>query len=100
MYFASLPGYDENQHEDPGAGGDYYCDANYVNGVWCYELDVMEANQYNWHVTLHKCSTPIGKFIPKCSYHGLGEDVYSKDQSAYGPGDQYKINTFKKFHVK
>jgi len=92
-YLVSLPGYDKNQHEDPGAGGDYYCDSNMVSGVWCWEHDIMEANMYNYHVTPHTCSKPEGKFIPECSFNGVSEDIYSKDPLMYGPGDKFKIDT-------
>merc|ERR1712029_260402 len=37
-YFVDMPG------NNPG-DGDYYCDANHGNNIWCPEYDVMEGNK-------------------------------------------------------
>jgi len=100
LYLISMPGYDPNQHEAPSSGGDFYCDANNVGGVWCPEMDIMEANTYAWHTTPHHCDAPNGKHYSNCDRSGDGTAVYSLDKTAYGPGDEYKINTLKTFHVK
>ena len=39
-YFINMPG------NNPGAGGDYYCDANFGNSIWCPEYDTWEGNKY------------------------------------------------------
>merc|ERR1712234_74969 len=39
-YFIQMPG------DHGGDGGDYYCDANNGNGIWCPEYDTMEGNKY------------------------------------------------------
>ena len=31
---------------NPGDGGDYYCDANFGNNIWCPEYDTWEGNKY------------------------------------------------------
>lgn len=86
FYLVSMPGYDANQNEDPSSGGDFYCDANKVGGVWCYEMDIMEANTYAWHTTPHHCDSPQGKHFENCDRGGDGKSIYSQDPTAYGPG--------------
>ena len=39
-YFINMPG------NNPGEGGDYYCDANFGNSIWCPEYDTWEGNKY------------------------------------------------------
>ena len=39
-YFIKMPG------NNPGDGGDYYCDANLGNNIWCPEYDTWEGNKY------------------------------------------------------
>lgn len=42
LYMVSMPGYNNGG----GHESDYYCDANQVGGVWCPEMDLMEANNH------------------------------------------------------
>ena len=39
-----------------GNDGDYYCDANLGNNVWCPEYDTWEGNKHTMAVTLHTCN--------------------------------------------
>merc|ERR1712142_646097 len=48
-YFVKMPG------NNPG-DGDYYCDANLGNNIWCPEYDVMEGNKHTLACTLYTCN--------------------------------------------
>ena len=50
-----MPGYNGGGKPDPTSKGTYYCDANAVDGVYCPEMDIMEANRFAFAVTPHKC---------------------------------------------
>ena len=39
---------------NPGAG-DWYCDANFGNNIWCPEYDTFEGNKHTLAGTLHTC---------------------------------------------
>merc|ERR1712038_1346295 len=47
-YFVDMPG-------NNAGDGDYYCDANHGNNIWCPEYDVMEGNKHTITCTLHTC---------------------------------------------
>ena len=40
FYLVTMPGYASDNQPSPGKDGDYYCDANDVNGEWCWEMDM------------------------------------------------------------
>jgi hypothetical protein len=95
FYMVSMPGYNSSQQPDASQGGDYYCDANQVGGVWCPEMDIMEANTYAWHMTPHTCDSPQGKHYFNCDKGGCGKAIHQVDGNAFGPGGQYRINSLK-----
>lgn len=99
FYFVSMPGYGSNGQPTPGQWGAYYCDANDVNGVWCWEMDVMEANKYALAVTPHKCSQKPGGYISSCDKAGCGTNPYYSNKEAFGPSSSYKIDTTQAFTV-
>ena len=82
-----------------GGQNDYYCDANKVGGTFCPEFDIMEANQFSWQTTAHKCDAPTDKG------HYWGCDGGGNDLKNFGWYDGYgptanKIDTTRKFSVK
>eukprot|EP00727_Mastigamoeba_balamuthi_P010503 m51a1_g6075 hypothetical protein (1598) ;mRNA; f:293404-300521 len=96
LYTVSMPGFNPDGTANPSQSGDYYCDANQVGGVWCPEVDLMEANQYSFAATLHQCIKPQGKYFASCDKSGCGKN-FGAMEGAYGPGAQYKIDTTKPF---
>lgn len=44
MYTTAMPAVNRSQEPDPTRCQDFYCDANDVCGLWCPEMDIMEAN--------------------------------------------------------
>lgn len=80
-----------------------YCDANKVDGNWCPEFDLMEANKWAWATTPHKCDSPTNKgYYSNCDQGGQCQQdtAISLEWNAYGPGTNYTINTLKPFHTK
>lgn len=47
FYLVGMPGKDRNGNFW-NTDGYYYCDANQVDGNYCPEFDIMEANQWSW----------------------------------------------------
>jgi len=64
---------------------DYYCDANNVCGESCAEVDIMEANKYAFHSTLHTTYDHGGQGVGYGGGVGWnGPRDFTGDQ--YGPG--------------
>jgi len=93
LYLAAMP-----QNTKKGTcGGDYYCDVMSVCGVSCFELDLMEANQYAWRSTVHAVGDYMGKPM---GYGGSEDSPVSRDWTSkeYSPGGKC-IDTSKPFTV-
>jgi len=99
MYLVSMPAYNSNNQPDPTKCGDYYCDANNVCGIYCPEIDILEANNGAFQVTPHRCDSPQGHYYPHCDGGGCGINSYRTNPQAYGYGSQYTINTQQSFQV-
>merc|ERR1712126_175335 len=69
-YFIDMPG------NNPGAG-DWYCDANFGNNIWCPEYDTFEANKH-WS---------------GCDRSGCQTNIYNLDSNAMCPDSRCLINT-------
>ena len=103
FYTVRMPGKDESGNIWMDTDGYGYCDANQVDGNWCPEMDIMEANKFSWATTPHKCDDPSDKgHYYYCDQGGTGQqNIYDKlEWSAYGPGSEYTINTDLPFHAK
>ena len=103
FYLVSMPG----KHDDGSLWMDTdgwgYCDANQVDGNWCPEFDLMEANKWSWATTPHKCDAPNDKgHYYHCDQGGqCAQNITDQlEWSGYGPGDSYTINTDLPFHAK
>ena len=82
---------------DPGQGGDYYCDANHVNNVWCPEYDTWEGNRYTMGSALHTCNWNNG--WDYCDGAGCGTNAYYANSNLMCPEDRCTINTNRPFTV-
>mmetsp|Transcript_97936 Transcript_97936/g.310605 ORF Transcript_97936/g.310605 Transcript_97936/m.310605 type:complete len:535 (-) Transcript_97936:55-1659(-) len=85
--------------------GDYYCDANEVCGVYCSEIDIMEANRHAFHSTLHSSHDRTGQTD---GYGGGGKDGDGNwtwsgprtfGKSAFGPAGEC-VDTAQPFMVE
>lgn len=100
LYLVHMPAYNSSQQPDKTRCGDFYCDANNVCGLWCPEMDVMEANTAAMQVTPHKCAEPTGSWYPSCDKGGCGVNTYKAcGATCYGPGPRYTIDTTRPFTV-
>jgi len=98
LYLVSAPALDMDGKPIRGAG-EYYCDANKVDGQWCPEVDIMEANNHAFQATPHKCDAPVnGHHYTACDRGGCAQNT--KDiANAYGPGSSFTIDTRHPFNV-
>lgn len=101
FYLVKMPGKHEDGSLWQDTDGYYYCDANKVDGNFCPEFDVMEANQWAFQTTPHKCDAPNSNgFYSWCDKVGdCGRNFRNLDYNTYGPGTQFKINSLEWFHV-
>mmetsp|Transcript_17085 Transcript_17085/g.12144 ORF Transcript_17085/g.12144 Transcript_17085/m.12144 type:complete len:99 (-) Transcript_17085:409-705(-) len=72
FFLTSMPGYTLDGQLDPSSFDNFYCDANKVGGVWCWEMDLMEANKYVSATTPHTCESEAGAYISSCDRAGCG----------------------------
>merc|ERR1712062_329938 len=92
-YFIKMPG------NNPGDGGDYYCDANLGNNIWCPEYDTWEGNKYTTASTLHTCNYIPPKYYDSCDRGGCQTNAYYVDSNLMCPEDRCKINTNQPFTI-
>ncbi len=77
VVFNKMPAY------DAGDLRDYYCDANYVGGIGCPEMDPIEANKHTVASALHNCGWD-GEWWEDCDGDGCAVNVWDVDTEAFG----------------
>merc|ERR1712061_523935 len=90
-YFIDMPG------NNAGAG-DYYCDANFGNSIWCPEYDTYEGNKYPMAGTLHTCNGGNG-YWDSCDKGGCQVNAFNVDSNMMCPEDRCTINTNQPFVI-
>eukprot|EP00931_Biecheleriopsis_adriatica_P044209 TRINITY_DN25267_c0_g1_i1.p1 TRINITY_DN25267_c0_g1~~TRINITY_DN25267_c0_g1_i1.p1 ORF type:complete len:305 (+),score=51.73 TRINITY_DN25267_c0_g1_i1:64-978(+) len=93
LFFVSMPGYSPNGSIAHGSYNPYYCDANKVGGVWCWEYDSIEANMHTLQSTPHTCKQPAGGYISSCDRIGCMANARLIDRHSMCPDAGCKINT-------
>lgn len=92
LYVVSMPAYNSAQQPVPGKDGSYYCDANQVGGVYCPEMDILEANKFAMASTAHTCQYQPPHYYSTCDRGGCGKNVLDADGGGYGPGKRIDTN--------
>ena len=101
LFLSLLPGKDKNGNYAPSADGLYYCDASKVDGTYCTEFDVMEANKWSWRSTHHACVEPEDGYYSSCDKSGQCHVSHTQfDDGDFGPGSNYKIDTGRPMTVR
>merc|ERR1711868_232620 len=77
-YFIDMPG------NNAGGGGDWYCDANFGNSIWCLEYDTFEANKHTLAGTLHTCDGSNNNW-GSCDRSGCQTNIFNLDSNAMCP---------------
>merc|ERR1711974_214481 len=90
-YFVKMPG-------NNAGDGDYYCDANLGNNIWCPEYDVMEGNKHTIACTLHTCNGGNG-YWDSCDRGGCQTNAFYTNSNLMCPADHCTINTNRPFTV-
>merc|ERR550519_2692673 len=95
MYWVKMPGYEIHNGEQvpaPGPGGDYYCDANYVNSNWCPEYDTYEGNSETTTATLHRCTAEPPHDYDHCDRWGCQTNACDGMPNKYCKGCDIDTN--------
>ena len=92
LYFITMPGYNSGQQPEPGKNGEYYCDAQGKIGLYCPEMDVMEANKFAMASTAHTCQYQPPHYYSACDHGGCGTNVLDSHLNDFGPGKRIDTN--------
>lgn len=68
-----------------------------MGGVWCWELDSIEANAHAMQVAPHVCSDPPGRHVAQCDPGGAASNSFLADQEGLCPNDGCIIDTRRPF---
>ena len=98
FYTVTMPAKNENGQFDI-SDGYFYCDAGMGFPQHCPEFEIMEANQYAFSTTPHKCDAPNSQgHYSNCDASGWAANSIDHKLS-YGKGG-FLIDTDRPFHVK
>jgi hypothetical protein len=88
LYMIGMPGYGSDGTPFESQNGMYYCDAAAVDGNYCPEFDIMEANTWAYRATSHACNEPVNGHYTWCDSNGTCDVdiIYDHPETAYGPG--------------
>ena len=101
LYFVAMPGIAPGGQPAPGGMGNYYCDANKVGDVWCWEMDTIEANRHTMQVTPHRCSGPPGDYIASCDRAGSMRNSWFVNRRGLCPAEGCTIDSRRPFtHIQ
>ena len=94
LFLSLMPGKNASGAYEPSNDGLYYCDASKVDGTYCTEFDIMEANKYSWRSTHHDCVEPDNGYFSSCDKSGQCHVSHTEwNDGDFGPSSNYKINT-------
>jgi len=99
LFFVSMPGYSPDGSIAHGDWNPYYCDANQIGGVWCWEHDTIEGNMHAMASTPHTCSAPPGEYIDSCDKIGCATHAMEMDPKGFCPDADCTIDTRKPFRI-
>merc|ERR1739844_263429 len=86
-YFINMPG-------NNAGDGDYYCDANFGNNIWCPEYDTYEGNKYTVASTLHTCNYIPPKYYDWCDRGGCQTNAFRVNSNMMCPeGCSFTMHT-------
>lgn len=100
LFFTTMPGHNPDGSFAHGSGNPWYCDANNVGGVWCWEHDSIESNKYTMATTPHSCNEAPGGYISGCDGIGCSTNAYSADPNGMCPDSRCKIDTRYPFRLR
>ena len=87
LYTSLLPGKNSSGDFEPSGDNLYYCDASAVDGNFCPEFDIMEANKYSWRSTHHACVDPVNGHYSNCDGSGQCHVSHTEwSENEFGPG--------------
>uniref|UniRef100_A0A7S2R799 cellulase n=1 Tax=Rhizochromulina marina TaxID=1034831 RepID=A0A7S2R799_9STRA len=99
LYAVHMPAYDSSNSPTSTSSGDYYCDASAVSGVYCPEMDIMEANTGVLQSTAHSCTLSSGNYYSYCDSAGTGNSTRDVGSDNYQEGSSTGIDSSQEFQV-
>jgi len=99
LFFTSMPGRNPDGTVAKGRFNPYYCDANQMGGVFCWEHDVQESNKYNMATTMHNCNAAPGQYTTSCDRVGCQSNSFKTDPKGFCPHASCKIDSRRPYRV-